>query len=92
MEDETRDDLTEAEESTVEDTGVSGEEAHRIGEFRDLRDRIEAVAERQDEILDRIDRVARALAAQAVVSDDGEAVEERAVDDYVDPRERDYSL
>lgn len=92
MEDETRDDLTEAEEATVEDTGVSGEEAHRIGEFRDLRDRIEAVSERQDEILDRIDRVARALAAQAVVSDDGEAVEERAVDDYVDPRERDYSL
>lgn len=92
MDEETRDDLTEAEEATVEDTGVSGEEAHRIGEFRDLRDRIESVAERQDEILDRIDRVARALAAQAVVSDDGEAAPEQDVEDYVDPRERDYSL
>lgn len=37
------DDLTPDEQEIGDDTGTSGEEAHRIGEFDDLRDRLERV-------------------------------------------------
>ena len=37
------DDLTPAEREIEDDTGTSGEEAHRIGEFDDLRDRLERI-------------------------------------------------
>lgn len=42
--------LTENERETVERDDVSGEEAHRIGEFDDLRDRME----RMERVLDEI--------------------------------------
>lgn len=37
------DDLTPDEREIEDDTGTSGEEAHRIGEFDDLRDRLERI-------------------------------------------------
>lgn len=37
------DDLTPEEQEIEDDTGTSGEEAHRIGEFDDLRDRLERI-------------------------------------------------
>lgn len=37
------DDLTPDEQEIEEETGTSGEEAHRIGEFDDLRDRLERI-------------------------------------------------
>lgn len=37
------DDLTRNEQEVEDDTGTSGEEAHRIGEFDDLRDRLERI-------------------------------------------------
>nr|DAO08085.1 MAG TPA: ferredoxin I [Bacteriophage sp.] len=37
------DDLTPEEQVIEDDTGTSGEEAHRIGEFDDLRDRLERI-------------------------------------------------
>ena len=37
------DDLTPAEQEIEDDTDTSGEEAHRIGEFDDLRDRLERI-------------------------------------------------
>lgn len=37
------DDLTPEEQEIGDDTGTSGEEAHRIGEFDDLRDRLERI-------------------------------------------------
>lgn len=37
------DDLTPEERGVEDDTGTSGEEAHRIGEFDDLRDRLERI-------------------------------------------------
>lgn len=37
------DDLTTGEQEIEDDTGTSGEEAHRIGEFDDLRDRLERI-------------------------------------------------
>ena len=37
------DDLTPEEQKIEDDTGTSGEEAHRIGEFDDLRDRLERI-------------------------------------------------
>ena len=40
---ETEDELTPDEQMIESDTGTSGEEAHRIGEFDDLRDRLERI-------------------------------------------------
>lgn len=37
------DDLTPDEQEIEAETGTSGEEAHRIGEFDDLRDRLERI-------------------------------------------------
>ena len=37
------DDLTPDEREIEDETGTSGEEAHRIGEFDDLRDRLERI-------------------------------------------------
>ena len=37
------DDLTPDEQEIEDETGTSGEEAHRIGEFDDLRDRLERI-------------------------------------------------
>lgn len=37
------DDLTPDEQEIEDETGASGEEAHRIGEFDDLRDRLERI-------------------------------------------------
>lgn len=37
------DDLTPEEQEIEDETGVDGEEAHRIGEFDDLRDRLERI-------------------------------------------------
>lgn len=39
----TEDGLTPDEQGIEDDTGTSGEEAHRIGEFDDLRDRLERI-------------------------------------------------
>ena len=39
----TEDDLTPDEQEIEAETGTSGEEAHRIGEFDDLRDRLERI-------------------------------------------------
>lgn len=39
----TEDDLTPDEQGVEDETGASGEEAHRIGEFDDLRDRLERI-------------------------------------------------
>lgn len=39
----TEDGLTPDEQAVEDETGASGEEAHRIGEFDDLRDRLERI-------------------------------------------------
>lgn len=39
----TEDDLTPDEQEIEDETDTSGEEAHRIGEFDDLRDRLERI-------------------------------------------------
>jgi hypothetical protein len=39
----TEDDPTPGEQEIEDETGTSGEEAHRIGEFDDLRDRLERI-------------------------------------------------
>lgn len=39
----TEDDPTPEEQGIEDETGTSGEEAHRIGEFDDLRDRLERI-------------------------------------------------
>lgn len=96
MTDEERnDDLTQEEEEIREDTGTTGEVAHRVGEFRDLRDRLERLQTGQDELKDALDRMARILATRAVETDEGNDMVNESVEDieeYTDPRERDYSM
>lgn len=74
------DDLTRTEAEAVEDGTMDGEEAHRYGEFEDLRDRLERVESRLDEGFDRLmeaveslrTRDAAAAVASGAVSTDGE--------------------
>lgn len=87
MADDTRDDETPDEREEAAETGATPEEAHREGEFDDIRDRIESIAARADEILDAVRTVREAVEAfvgdgGAVVrdTDDGD-VDEVEVDD-----------
>lgn len=89
--DEDRDDLTGREEEIQEETNTSGEEAHRIGEFRDLRDKMDTLLDSNKTLLDRLDSIARALATRTVETDTPKD-ETEDFEDYTDPRERDYSL
>lgn len=75
----TEDDLTPDEREIEDDTGTSGEEAHRIGEFDDLRDRLERIENTLGGITSTLEAM-RATAAAIdidngadVVDGDGEA-------------------
>lgn len=50
------DSLTPGEASAVEDGQMTGEEAHRFGEFEDLRDRIEGLDSKLDAIASAIEK------------------------------------
>lgn len=75
MEDE---ELTPQEEELVEDDGLSGEEAHRAGEFDDLRDRMEGLQRSIDTLSKSInggfDRMIEAMGQQAAVEVENGAV------------------
>lgn len=51
---ETNEELTPEEEEMVERDDISGEEAHRAGEFDDLRDRMERLQSTMNDIRDEI--------------------------------------
>lgn len=57
------DDLTPDEREIEDDTGTSGEEAHRIGEFDDLRDRLERIEDMLGEITSTLDAMRTTAAA-----------------------------
>lgn len=61
----TEDELTPDEQMIEDETGTSGEEAHRIGEFDDLRDRLERI----EAVLGTITETLEAMRATAAAID-----------------------
>ena len=63
------DDLTPEELDVEDETGTSGEEAHRIGEFDDLRDRLERIEDMLGSITSTLE--AMRTTASAIDIDNG---------------------
>ena len=59
------DDLTPDEQEIEDETDTSGEEAHRIGEFDDLRDRLERI----ENTLDNVASMVKAMRTTAAAID-----------------------
>ena len=57
------DDLTPDEQEIEDETGTSGEEAHRIGEFDDLRDRLERIENTLGTITEKLEAMRTTAAA-----------------------------
>lgn len=57
------DDLTPDEQTIEDETDVSGEEAHRIGEFDDLRDRLERIETKLGTITETLEAMRTTAAA-----------------------------
>ena len=57
------DDLTPDEQAIEDETDVSGEEAHRIGEFDDLRDRLERIETKLGTITETLEAMRTTAAA-----------------------------
>lgn len=84
------DNLTRNEQEVEDDTGTSGEEAHRIGEFDDLRDRLERIESMLGNITATLEAMRTTAAAididnGADVADvDGDGDADVVTDDEVD--------
>lgn len=84
------DDLTPEEQEIEDDTGTSGEEAHRIGEFDDVRDRLERIESMLGSITSTLESMRTTAAAididnGADVADvDGDGDADVVTDDEVD--------
>lgn len=72
------DDLTQEEQEIEDETDTSGEEAHRIGEFDDLRDRLERVESMLGSITSTLE--AMRTTAAAIDIDNGGEVADADVD------------
>lgn len=59
----TEDELTPDEREIEDETGTSGEEAHRIGEFDDLRDRLERIENALGNITETLESMRTTAAA-----------------------------
>lgn len=72
---ETRLDETADERTDAADTGATPDEAHRLGEFDDLRDRLANLAEVSNKILEGLEAVRSSMAAfvegGATIREDG---------------------
>lgn len=83
-------DLTPEEQEIEDETGTSGEEAHRIGEFDDLRDRLERIESALGNITSMLEAMRTTAAAididnGADVADvDGDGAVDVVNDDEVD--------
>lgn len=84
------DDLTPEEQEIEDETDTSGEEAHRIGEFDDLRDRLERIESALGNITSTLEAMRTTAAAididnGADVADvDGDGDADVVTDDEVD--------
>lgn len=86
----TEDELTPDERGIEDETGTSGEEAHRIGEFDDLRDRLERIESALGAITSTLEAM-RATAAAIdidngadVVDADGDGDADAIADDEIE--------
>ena len=70
----TEDDLTQDEQEIEAETGTSGEEAHRIGEFDDLRDRLERIESALGDITSTLEAM-RATAAAIDIDNGADVVD-----------------
>ena len=68
------DDLTRDEQEIEAETGTSGEEAHRIGEFDDLRDRLERIENALGDIASTLEAM-RATAAAIDIDNGADVVD-----------------
>lgn len=101
-EEQERDDLTADEEQQVEETGETGEEAHRAGEFEELRGMMEQMLDAIGEVREVIGGYVDAANAASVDNGakfvDGEDAAEGVagnvvvLDEPEDPRARDYTI
>lgn len=86
----TEDDLTSEEQVIEDETGTSGEEAHRIGEFDDLRDRLERIENALGAITETLESMRTTAAAididngADVVDVDGDGDADVVTDDEAD--------
>lgn len=84
------DDLTPDEQEIEDETGTSGEEAHRIGEFDDLRDRLERIENTLGTITETLEAMRTTAAAididngADVVDVDGDGDADIVTDDVVE--------
>lgn len=84
------DDLTPDEREIEDETGTSGEEAHRIGEFDDLRDRLERIENALGTITETLEAMRTTAAAididngADVVDIDGDGDADIVTDDAVE--------
>ena len=84
------DDLTPDEQEIEDETGTSGEEAHRIGEFDDLRDRLERIESTLGTIIETLEAMRTTAAAididngADVVDVDGDGDAEVIDDDVIE--------
>ena len=86
----TEDELTPGEQMIEDETGTSGEEAHRIGEFDDLRDRLERIENALGNITSTLEAM-RATAAAIdidngadVMDGDGDGDADAIADDEIE--------
>ena len=70
----TEDELTPDEQAIEDETGTSGEEAHRIGEFDDLRGRLERIEGMLGTITETLDSM-RATAAAIDIDNGADVVD-----------------
>ena len=91
MEDETRLDETTDERVDAADTDATPDEAHRLGEFDDLRDRLSSLAEVSQKILDGLEAVRSSMAAfvegGATIREDGDGTVETVTEEDDDNAE-----
>lgn len=86
----TEDDLTPNEQEIEDETGTSGEEAHRIGEFDDLRDRLERIENALGDITSTLEAMRTTAAAididngADVVDVDGDGDADVIADDEIE--------
>lgn len=94
----TEDELTPGEQMIEDETGTSGEEAHRIGEFDDLRGRLERIEGMLGTITETLDSMRAAAAAididngADVMDGDGDGDADVIADDIEIPDYEDMDL
>lgn len=92
MEDETRLDETADERIDAADTDATPDEAHRMGEFDDLRDRLANLSSVADKILEGLEAVRSSMAAfvegGATIREDGDG----HVEDVTEESDEDVEL